>query len=175
MSLDGRFATPDGALDWQTLGPAHAAYSVDLLDEVDTLVFGRRTYDLMRAFWPTDQGARHSPEIAARMNGHLKLVASRRALTGAWVNARRVDGDLVDVIRDLKSRPGKDIAVLGSRSVLAQLSDAGLVDEVRITLNPVILAAGPPLFGQHAVPHNLELVASRALDGGAMLLVYRPR
>jgi dihydrofolate reductase len=113
MSLDGRSAGRDGDLQWQSLGPAHTAYSVELLDEVDSLLLGRRTYDLMASFWPTEQGQAHSPHIAERMNHHAKLVVSHRALDGDWSPAHRLDGDLVKVVADLKSRPGKDIAVLG--------------------------------------------------------------
>jgi dihydrofolate reductase len=148
---------------------------VELLDEVDSLLLGRRTYDLMASFWPTEQGQAHSPHIAERMNHHAKLVVSHRALDGDWSPAHRLDGDLVKVVADLKSRPGKDIAVLGSRSLLAQLAQAGLVDELRITLNPVILGAGPLLFDDHTSLLELALTSSRPLDDGAILLVYRRR
>lgn len=171
MSLDGKFAGPGGDLGWHVLGPAHTAYSAELLDEVDALLFGRATYELMRAYWPT-QGAEHDPEIAARMNGHVKLVASHHDLDGDWAGARRIDGDLTTAVRTAKSQPGKDIALLGSGSVLAALLGAGLVDELHIALTPVLLGAGRELFTDHT-SRSLHLIRSRPLDRGTVLLVYR--
>jgi dihydrofolate reductase len=146
-----------------------------MLDEVDSLLMGRTTYDLMKSFWPTAQGQAHSPQIAERMNRHTKYVASHRALDREWPPARRLDGDLVKAVADLKSQPGKDIAVLGSRSLFGQLAHSAMIDELRITLNPVVLGAGPLLFAVHTAPLDLALVANRPLDDGAILLVYGRR
>jgi len=142
MTLDGYFAGSPGEIDWQALDEEFNAYSIELLDSVDTLLFGRVTFEQMQAWWPTPAGENYSTEIARRMNAASKLVVSRKAVALSWRNAQQLTGDLAKAVTELKAEAGKDIAILGSGSLVGQLTDQHLIDEYRLTLNPVILAGG---------------------------------
>ncbi len=174
VTLDGFFADSQGAIDWQALGEEFNAYSLELLDSVDALLFGRVTYEQMKAWWPTPAGEGYSPEIAQRMNAVAKFVVSSQPQDLSWNNTHQLSGDLSEAIADLKAQPGKDIAIFGSGSIVAQLTDLGLVDEYRLTLNPVILGAGVGLFKDVRNRRPLRLTESRPFSSGAMLLCYSP-
>ena len=174
ISLDGYFSDPDGGIAWQSLDDDFNAYSIELLEEVDTLILGRTTYEELAAFWPTALGPQYDSAIARRMNAHAKVVVSRGAVDLSWENSRQITGDLVAAIRELKAEPGKDIALLGSGTILAQLADAGMIDEYRLQLNPVILADGKPLFAGVQNRCDLTLAETRQFGGGGVLLRYRP-
>ncbi len=174
ITVDGFFADSQGAIDWQALGEEFNAYSLELLDSVDALLFGRATYEQMKAWWPTPAGEGYSPEIAQRMNAAAKFVVSSQPQDLSWNNAHQLSGDLSEAIADLKAQPGKDIAIFGSGSIVAQLTDLGLVDEYRLTLNPVILGAGVGLFKDVRNRRPLRLTESRPFSSGAMLLCYSP-
>jgi dihydrofolate reductase len=174
VTLDGYFAGAAGEIDWQSLDEEFNAYSVELLDSVDTLLFGRVTYEQMRAWWPTPAGESYSTEIARRMNAVAKLVVSRAAVDVSWANTTQVYGDLPKAVAELKARSGKDIAILGSGSLVGQLTDLGLIDEYRLTVNPVILAGGAALFKDARERRNLRLLGVREFASGTLLLRYEP-
>jgi dihydrofolate reductase len=175
VTLDGYFSDPDGGIAWQSLDDDFNAYSIELLDEVDTLILGRTTYEELGAFWPTASGAQYDSDIARRMNAHAKIVVSRGSLDLSWENSRQLTGDLVGAIHELKAGPGKDIALLGSGSILAQLTDAGMIDEYRLQMNPVILADGKSLFAGVQKRCDLTLAETRQFGSGGVLLRYRRR
>jgi dihydrofolate reductase len=167
ISADGFHANPAGTVEWQTFGPEFADYSVEQLDEVDTLVFGRTTYEELAAYWTSDHGTDFDQRIAERMNTRTRLVASTTLGEASW-------GRLVSVedIAAYKGTPGKDMAVLGSSTLVGSLLRAGLVDELRLMVNPVLLGAGAKPFGAGVVP--LELTRVRPFTSGLVLLHYRP-
>ena len=108
------------------------------------------------------------------MNAVAKFVVSSQPQDLSWNNTHQLSGALSEAIADLKARPGKDIAIFGSGSIVAQLTDLGLVDEYRLTLNPVILGAGVGLFKDVRNRHPLRLTESRPFSSGAILLCYSP-
>ncbi len=169
ITLDGFFADSQGAIDWQALGEEFNAYSLELLDSVDALLFGRVTYEQMKAWWPTPAGEGYSPEIAQRMNAAAKFVLSSQPQDLSWNNAHQLSGDLSEAIVDLKARPGKDIAIFDSGSIVAQLTDLGLVVEYRLTLG-----TGVGLFKDVRNRRSLRLIETRPFSSGAMLLCYSP-
>lgn len=172
VSVDGYHADPDRGLAWQTFGQEFADYSVEQLDEVDTLVFGHTTYIELAAYWTGDLGADFDPRIADRMNRLAKLVVSQTLDTVSWPGAP-IDLTSVDKLADIKQAPGKDIAVLGSSTLTSALLPANLVDEVRLMVNPIILGGGLKLFDDtDTVP--LELTRVRQFQFGDVLLYYRP-
>jgi dihydrofolate reductase len=173
VTVDGYFSDTEGNIDWQSLDDDFNAYSIELLEEVDTLLLGRTTYEQLAAYWPTPSGEQYNPEIARRMNAHAKIVISSGPVDLSWQNSRQLTGDLTEAITKLKEGPGKDIALLGSGSVVAQLTDAELIDEYRLQLNPVILADGKALFGAVRQRHELKLVGTRQFGGGGLLLIYQ--
>lgn len=168
MSLDGFFESTDKKLDWVVIDEDFFAYAQDFLRSADTLVFGRATYEHMAAYWPTAP----KDEIANAMNNLTKLVFSRTLERVEWNNSRLVQGDPVQAIAALKRQPGKDMVILGSASVASQLLEAGLIDEYRVILNPVLLGAGHPLFKGLKEKIRLNLQNSRVLKSGAVILYY---
>ena len=172
ISVDGFFARPNGDIDWHTVDEEFNTFAIAQLEEIDTLLFGRRTYDLMASYWPTEQARGDDPEVAAKMNGLSKVVFSRTLRSVSWSNARLASS--VEELAALKGRPGKALALFGSADLLASLIPLGLVDEYRLMVSPVVLGAGKPLFRDGA-QLNLELAGSRRFGNGNVLLSYRPR
>ena len=173
MTLDGYFeGTKPWDLDFHMLawGDELERYATELGREGDLLIFGRKTYEGMAAYWPTATG---TPEIAAYMNGIAKIAASRTLDKAEWNNSRVV-GDIADEVRKLRQEPGKTMFVFGSAEVTDVLLKAGLVDEIRICLVPVVLGGGNPHFKPAVEQIPLKLLESKALKTGAVILRYEP-
>jgi dihydrofolate reductase len=134
------------------------------------LLFGRKTYDEMAAFWPTAEAARMMPAVAKGMNDKRKLVASRSISRATWHNTRVLGGELVAAVRELKAQPGPPIVILGSGTIVAQLAAASLIDEYQLLVFPLALGAGRTLFDTAL---ELALVSSRAFANGCVFTVYR--
>jgi dihydrofolate reductase len=173
MTLDGYFeGTKPWDLDFHMLawGDELEQYARDLGTEGDTLVFGRKTYEGMAAYWQT---ATETPEIAAYMNGIAKIAVSRSMEKADWNNSRVVS-DPVAELATLKAKPGKTIFVFGSAELVDTLTKAKLVDEYRICLVPVIRGSGNPHFKPASEQVPLRLLESRALKTGGVILRYEP-
>lgn len=172
VSADGYHADPGRGLGWQTFGQEFADYSVEQLDEVDTLVLGRITYEELSAYWTGDLGPQFDPRIADRMNSLAKLVVSRTLDSVRWGDSP-VGLTTVEALAEFKQTPGKDAAILGSSTLTSALLQAGLVDELRLMVNPIILGAGLRAFkAAGTVP--LRLTRTRPFAAGNVLLYYRP-
>jgi dihydrofolate reductase len=172
ITLNGYFAAPDGDTSWHRHGEEEAQYSKDSLASDNMLIFGRVTYEHMVAFWPTDQAKQTMPDVAAGMNRAEKIVFSRTLASSNWENTRIVSAGIEDEIKRLKNG-AKDMTILGSGSIVTQLSDAGLVDEYEIMIDPVALGDGRPMFAGMKRTLNLELVSSRSFESGVVLHRYR--
>jgi dihydrofolate reductase len=131
-------------------------------------------YEGMAAYWPTPAGEQDDPRVAVRMNGLSKIVVSRTLDRADWANTRLITGDVADELTKLKERPGKDIAILGSSDLTASLLQMGLVDELRIMVNPVVIGAGKSLFWTARDRISLRLLKSTQFNSGNVLLYYRP-
>jgi dihydrofolate reductase len=172
-SVDGYVEAPGHDISW-----AHAADSDPFAKErgqqVDAVLFGRRTYEMMQAFWPTPEAARMAPETARFMNEKQKYVASHAPFEPGWQNVTVLSRDVVDQVRNLKQGPGNTIAIFGSNTLCTSLVDAGLIDEFQIMLNPVVLGEGTPLFRGLARWAGLQLKRVEPLPSGAVFLTYSP-
>ena len=167
MTLDGCF---EGSQPWD-LGFHETVWGEELEQyslqhEAGTLLFGRRTYEGMYDYWSQATGP-----IADMMNGIDKAVASRTLTEATWNNTRLLKGEAVETVRALKSEDGNDVFVFGSADLLDSLLGAGLVDEYRICLAPVVLGDGNPLF-KPGRKVNMRLQGSRQLKTGGMILTY---
>ncbi len=172
-SLDGFDEGPEGSFDWPAVDDEFIEFSNSQLRDIGVLVFGRKTYEVMAAFWPTDL-ARDFPETADFMNALPKVVFSSSLSSADWNNTTLASGDLVREIGELKGKPGKDIAVFGSAHLTAELIAAGLVDELRILVAPVLVNKGRSLLGALSSRVNLELLRTTTFKSGNVLLCYRP-
>ena len=168
VSLDGFFEDAEGTIDWHTVDEEFNTWAVEQLDSIGTLLFGRVTYELMAAYWPN---ADDDPEVAARMNRLPKAVVSSTLSGVSWENTELLTGEMAAAVRELKSREGSDIYVFGSGKLSDGLLAAGLVDEVRLMVAPVLLGAGRRLF-EPVQPVIWELLEARPFGNGNVLLRY---
>lgn len=171
LTLDGFF---EGAEKWD-LGFHGDAWGEELNDlshafghRAGLLVFGRVTYEGMKAYWTT---AEEDGETKAFMNGVPKLVAAHD-LTGSDWNNTTVTADILGELTRRKAQPGKDIYVFGSAELTESLLAAGLVDEIMLGLAPVTLGQGTPFFKAGPEKRRFALIAARPLQNGTVILHY---
>jgi dihydrofolate reductase len=172
MTLDGFFEGREPwAIDWHEYvwGEELERFSLEQGREVGTLLFGRRTYEGMAAYWSTATG-----DIAAFMNGIPKVVFSNTLERAEWNNTRLVPGRAEDAVAELKQDDGKDLFIFGSAELVGSLTARRLVDEYRIGLNPLLLGGGTPHFKPSDERLRLELLEARPLRSGVVLLRYAP-
>jgi len=175
MSLDGYFTNANGDMSWaHKRDPEWQAFVTENASSGGQLLFGRVTYDLMASFWPTPLAAQSNPVVVDRMNNLQKYVFSTTLDTASWNNTRLFKGDLTTEVRKLKQEPGPNIVIMGSGSVVAQLADAGLIDEYQIVLNPLVVGSGRTLFEGVKRKLPMKLARSRAFGNGNVVLFYEP-
>jgi dihydrofolate reductase len=175
VSLDGYLAGPGGDLSWHKVNDEFLNYAVDMLNSVDLFLFGRRTYDTMASYWSTDHAKTNDPVVAGKMNGLDKIVFSRTMKTAEWENTTVFDGINEKNIRELKARPGKDIVILGSGTIVSALTELDLIDEHRLIISPVILGGGTLQFTGNLTRKNFELTSMQKFKTGVVMLTYQPK
>jgi dihydrofolate reductase len=174
VSLDGYFEGRDHDLSWHNVDDEFVRFAVEQLGEVDLMLFGRRTYDLMAGFWPTPEAKRDDPATAEFMNALPKVVVSHHPFKADWNNTSVLSKDVAAEIRKLKDGPGKDIAIFGSNELCVTLLPEGLIDEFRIMVNPVAIGEGTALFAGIKGRLNLKLTKVREFRSGNVMLYYKP-
>jgi dihydrofolate reductase len=145
-SVDGFYEGPSGELDWSVVDEEFKDFAIRQLDEADTLVFGRATYEHMAAYWPNDQTQANDPAIASRMNTKPKLVFSTTLEHASWSNTVVIGGEAVEEIKAVKTAPGGELLVLGSPHLTASFAAAGVLDELRVMISPIVIGQGRSLF-----------------------------
>ncbi len=190
LSADGCFAGPDGNLDWVVPDDEQSQSAARDISNVDTFLFGRRTYEMFQSFWSRlvvdDAGTvpdphrpgRRSPEhgaIATALNTMPKFVFSRTLTNATWTNSRLVPELNPREIETLKQQPGKNILLFGSGSIVSQLTQHGLIDEYQFALCPILLARGQPLLTGLKKNARLDLLEARPLPSGDVILRYARR
>ncbi len=177
VSLDGYFTDANGDMSFARQDNQDAEWNAFVAGNVrggGTLLFGRITYELMASFWPTPFAAQSMPLVAARMNNHPKVVFSRTLDRASWSNTRLVAGDMVGEVRRMKDEVGEGLVILGSGSIVCQLTQYGLIDEYQIVVNPIVLGKGRTMFDGIKERVHLKLADSRAFGNGNVLLCYKP-
>ena len=172
MSLDGYVAPVRRTSDHRRMpeDPRLKQGKLDRLTRAGTHIMGRVTFEEMAQHWPSSSDA-----YAAPMNELPKVVFSKTLQSVDWDGSRIASGDLADEIQALREQDGGDIVAWGGAAFLQSLSRAGLVDEYRITINPIALGDGLPLFKDLPTPLELELVQATTYETGTALHIYRPR
>ena len=182
LTLDGVMQAPGGPGEDDDGGFAYGGWSVNYWDEQMgqvmaeatsrpfAMVLGRRTYDIMAAYWPT------APEEtgAKLFNDATKHVASHRPLTREWSNSVLIEGDAADGIAALKAEDGPELQVHGSANLIQTLLRHNLVDRYRLWVFPVVIGSGKRLFGDGTVPSGLRLVDSKVSTTGVVLGTWEP-
>lgn len=173
ISLDGFYEGPNQEFDFFVNDEDFTDFSVEQLDHAGALVFGRVTYTGMAGYWPSAEAVRDNPELAPRMNALPKVVISSTLEEATWSGTRIVRSELEAGVRALKSEPGEELLVLGSPMLTGSLAQLGLLDELRIMVNPVTIGDGKSLFNSMDGRVHLELLNVRPFDSGNVLLTYR--
>ena len=175
VTLDGYFTDKNGDMSWaHKQDPEWNDFTAENSKSGGELVFGRVTYDLMASFWPTPFAAQQFPEVAKQMNELPKIVFSRTMSEAAWNNTRLIKGELATEVRKLKQESGETLVILGSGSIVSQLTQAGLIDEFQIVLNPIVLGAGRTLFEGVMNRPTMKLIRTRTFTNGNVVLSYEP-
>ncbi len=128
----------------------------------------------MASYWPTPAARQDDPIVAGKMNSLPKIIFSRTLDQVEWENSRLVGDNVAEAVSKLKQQPGQDMAIFGSSDLTVSLMRAGLVDEFRIMVNPVVLGKGKLLFQGFDEKLNLKLVNSRTFRSGNVLNIYQP-
>jgi dihydrofolate reductase len=179
VSIDGIVEAPGGGEpDYPHQGwvfdhssDEQGAYKFDEIMESEAMLLGRTTYEGFAAAWPGRSG-----EFADRMNSQPKYVASA-TLQGQdleWENSTVIEGDAIEGIAKLKEQEGGPLLVHGSPTLVQSLLDAGLVDEWRLMVFPIVLGSGKRLFAKTPDKTVLKLAGSRAFESGVVVQTYRP-
>jgi dihydrofolate reductase len=174
MTLDGYIAGEGGDISWHHVDEEFQELANAASNYGNTLLFGRVTYELMAGFWPTPEAIRSDPVVAAGMNKAEKIVFSRTLQKADWNNTRLVNDGMLDEVRRLKQGTGKDLTILGSGSIVAQLAEEGLIDEYQVLLNPVVIGKGKSMFEGVKDRFSLKLTKTRVFGNGNVLLTYVP-
>ena len=179
VSIDGYFASNNEetwGMEWFVPDQTGVDQVVHQLIRADMLLLGEETYLGFERSWVpflADPNApRYTRMTAERLTSMTKVVFSKKLKESTWENTEVHDGNLTNVVKELKSGEGTDILVMGSGTIVQQLTQEGLIDEYFFILTPVIAGQGKPLFP--GVEHlKLTLVASQSFDSGNVLLHYR--
>jgi len=181
VSLDGFVTDKNGQLDFFTsLTPEQNkdsdADQLKFLETIDTILLGRKTYDLFVDFWPAATADKEV--IADKLNETYKIVFSNtitKAPWGQWPEVEIVTGEATAAIKKFKQTPGKNMVVWGSISLAQSLMKENLIDEYHIQLCPVLTGGGRNLFPQQINFGQLNLLEARQYNTGIVFLNYEPK
>ena len=186
LPLDGVAQAPGGAEDDTDGGFAHGGWHMQYMDDEPTqqwvlesiveaggFLLGRRTYEIFAAFWP------NAPEeeqvVAEPLNSKPKYVVST-TLAGPleWENSTLLEGEMPDAVAALKQEDGGDLHVLGSTELVRTLIAHGLVDELRLMIDPVVAGGAKRIFPDDGELRPMRLVDGQVTSKGAILATYAP-
>jgi dihydrofolate reductase len=202
VSVDGFVGGPNGEIDWifKSMDDAAAEWTVNNIWQAGLHIMGSRTFHDMSSYWPhsTEVFAAPMNEIpkavftrrgnvgvakaeetttalknATALN-RLERTEATKAKEESWINATVISGDLIEEINKLKQQPGKDIIAHGGGNFAQSLVQAGVIDEYKLLVHPVVLGKGLPLFGTLDKPTHLQLLSSTSFRSGVIAKVFRP-
>lgn len=171
-SLDGFFEGPGRDINWHHVDEEFNEFAIEQLNSVDTLLFGRITYELMASYWPTPAAKTDDTIVAEKMNATAKIVFSKTLEKAEWENTLLIKENFAEEISKLKRQPGKDLIIFGSSDLAVTFIEHGLIDEYRIMINPVVLGKGKSLFTGIRGTLELKFLKTRPFKSGNVLLYY---
>jgi dihydrofolate reductase len=184
LSLDGVYQGPGSPDEDTTDGFTGGGWFAPHVDETfmaivtgwireaDGFLLGRRTYESFARDWP--RATDPDDEIAARLNGRPKYVASRTLTIGAWAPATVLSGDVAAQVAELKREPGRELQIHGSGRLARSLLAAGVIDELRLIIAPVVVGSGRRLFPDGGTPVGLRLLGTESTPAGLAIHTYEP-
>lgn len=179
ITLDGFAATADGGLDWTIVDDEMWTHTNELFTWADTTLFGRVTYQGFEQAWPAIGANPDSPktmtDFASWIENVEKIVFSRSLEHAPWHNSRIVKDHIPEEMAKLKAQSGKNIVIMGSPSITRTFMSLGLLDELQLNVNPVVLGGGIRLFDGGEGGQGLTLVATRRFASGVVAIHYAPK
>jgi dihydrofolate reductase len=175
VSLDGYFEGPDGKLDWALVDEEWHRYVNDLVRDTGAFLYGRRMFETMAAYWPTAEEDPAIPEYIAEFarvwKSKPKIVFSTTLKRADW-STRVINGNIAEEVARLKEQPGNDL-LIGGPGLASTFFKLGLIDEIRLSIQPVILGGGKLLFQDVRNRLKLALTGTKRFQSGVMELRYR--
>ena len=179
LTLDGFAAGPNGELDWISYEEAFEKYAEGVVRIVGAPLYGRVTYQMMESYWPTvltnPSSTKHDIDHAHWIENISKIVFSKSLKKVEWNNTRLIKDNIGEEISKLKQQPGKDLVIFGSPGLAQTFMQLDLIDEYRLTVNPVVLGSGKPLFKDIKDRSNLKLVETKTFNSGVVGLHYETK
>ena len=163
-SLDNYIAREDGSYDWLMHGEEANQIMKDFWPRIDTMIMGRKTYDIAQKYAPKSKKPHSTLET---------YVFSRTLKPGTRDGVRFVDSDPGEFVLDLKKKKGKEICIMSGGSLAKPLFEAGAIDEIGFNIHPVLLGSGVPLFYKMDRQVDLELIECRPFKNGCVYVLYR--
>ena len=173
VTLDGYYEGPDGEFDWPNVDDEFNDFAISQLNDIDTLIFGRATYEGMASYWPTPAALEGDPVVADRMNSIPKVVFSSSLDAAEWQNTRLAKGKASEAVAELKAQDGGNILKFGTGELDRTLLEQGLVDEFQFWLIPIVVGRGERLF--EGFETTLELLETTRFKSGVVALKYAPK
>ena len=176
ITLDGYFTDKNNDMSWahENANEEWNKFTSENASGGGVLLFGRKTYDLMVSFWPTKMAYDMMPEVAEGMNNLPKVVFSRTMDKAEWNNTKLVKDNIVEEVKQMKNEAGDNMVIMGSGSIVSQLTQARLIDEYQFVVHPIVLGSGRTLFEGVKERVSLKRTNSRAFGNGNVLLTYEP-
>lgn len=175
ITLNGFFKGPGEDISWAKKGEKEEEeFAAENLSAGNILLFGRKTYELMAGYWPTEMAHKNDPIVATGMNESEKIVFSRTLKKADWNNTRVISDNIVEEVKKLKQDPGKNMTILGSGSIIKLFAEKGLIDEFEIMVHPVAIGDGTPLLNDLSQKLDLQLTVTKSFKTGVVLLCYKP-
>ncbi len=178
-TLDGLMSDPEDKMEWviTSFDPELGKYESDLYDKADTLLLGRMTYKIFESYWPTVATNPDFPkediEMAYKLNNITKIVFSKSLKKVQWKNSIILNEISPKEIIRMKQSSGKHILIVGSASIVQQLTNLGLIDEYHLVFHPVILGKGKALFKNVENQIKLSLLKTTVFQNGVILTCYQ--
>ncbi len=177
LTLDGFAAGPNGELDWISYDEELEKYAEGIVRTVGAPLYGRVTYQMMESYWPTvlkDKSAsKHDMDHAQWLENVEKIVFSKTLKEVEWNNTTLIKDDIAKEVAKLKKQPGKDLVIFGSPTLAHTFMELGLIDEYRLTVNPIVLGSGMPLFKSGSDTIKLKLLDTKTFKTGIIGLHYQ--
>ncbi|MFD2600990.1 dihydrofolate reductase family protein [Flavobacterium suzhouense] len=176
ISLDGFVAGPNGEMDWIKVDDEIFNHVGKRISQGDTALYGRTTYQMMEAYWPTaadkPNASQHDIEHSAWYKNAHKIVLSNTLNEKDFTNTTIINDNLVNHINEIKQQSGSEILLFGSPAATHSLLNLNLIDGFWLFVNPIVLGKGIPLFteGQNKMP--LKLLSSQQFSSGVTELNY---
>jgi dihydrofolate reductase len=176
LSLDGFTARSGGEMDWIRIDEEMFKLAQSRTEHAETALYGRKTYEIMNAYWPTAAGKPgadwHDIQHGTWYNQVRKVVVSKSMNDGSAKEPKIISRDIFQSITDLKKQTNGEIIMFGSPSLAGSLMQENLIDDYWLLVNPIILGQGISLFSINRKQIQLQLVETTVLRSGVVCLHY---